>query len=96
MSATVQHGVIERRGVDLLASLRAYRRSNHSSNIRRIAAYTVGSNADKDLLVAVVTALRRLANDPESRIVWADHPTDSRYDGTETESPKRLQLRRGR
>jgi len=85
---------VERRAVDLLATLRSYAGTERSSTTRRIAAYTVGSDADKDLLKAVAATLRELADDPDSRVTWADHPDDDRHDGAETDRPKRLQLRR--
>ena len=86
---------VERRAIDLLATLRSYAETERSSTTRRIAAYTVGSDAEKDLLRAVDTTLRELADDSDSRVTWADHPSDDRYDGAETDRPKRLQLRRG-
>lgn len=85
---------VERRATDLLATLRSYHGTERSTNVRRIAAYTAGSDAEKQLMTAVTAALRELANDPDSRVSWADHPGDDRYDGSETDRPKRLQLRR--
>lgn len=85
---------VERRAIDLLATLRSYHGTDRSAALRRIAAYTTGSDAEKELVVAVADALRALADDPDSRVSWADHPADDRYNGAETERPKRLQLQR--
>lgn len=86
--------IVERNAIRLLATLGSYRGSNQSSTDRRIAAYIVGSDADKSLLKAVAATLRELADDPDSRVAWADHPAGDRYNGAETDRPKRLQLQR--
>lgn len=94
MTVEVRQRIVERRAVELLATLRSYHGTDRSTNIRRIAAYTVGPDADKALLRAVVRSLKRLADDADSRVEWADIPGDDRYGGAKTDRPKRLQLRR--
>ena len=85
---------VEREAIGQLATLCAYKGESRSAAVRRVAAHVVGGDADKDLLTAVAAELRSLADDGDSRVVWATHPSDDRHDGTETDRPKRLQLRR--